>query len=126
MDKLRTFVVEDSPVILRSLTEALEESADVEVVGSAADESSAVAWLGAPGRCDVVIVDVFLRSGSGLGVLKAMRRYAPPPERVVLTNYATSDVRSRCRALGADVVFDKSNEVEEMLAWFVNHRRRPH
>jgi len=57
--------------------------------------------------CDVAI-DIFLRKGSGLGILEHMARYERPPQRVVLTNYATLDMRSRCRALGADAVFDKS------------------
>ena len=31
---------------------------------------------------------------------------------VVLTNYATADIRQRCAVLGADAVFDKSNELD--------------
>ena len=63
-------------------------------------------------RCDgrdVVIVDIFLTTGSGLGVLAGMVEFASPPKRVVLTNYATADMRSRCLACGADAVFDKSS-----------------
>ena len=46
-----------------------------------------------------------------------MAGYERPPKRVVLTNYATLDMRSRCRALGADAVFDKSTEVDELIDW---------
>jgi len=67
--------------------------------------------------CDVAIIDIFLRKGSGLGVLEHMAGYERPPKRVVLTNYATLDMRSRCRALGADAVFDKSTEVDELIDW---------
>ena len=34
---------------------------------------------------------------------------------VVLTNYATQDIRDRCAELGANAVFDKSNELDELL-----------
>ena len=34
---------------------------------------------------------------------------------VVLTNYATPDIRQRAMALGADAVFDKSTELEELI-----------
>ena len=74
MSKLRAFVVEDSPVILESLTQTLEEVADVEGVATATDERGALAWMDARSNgCDVLIVDIFLKSDSGLGVLKGMR-----------------------------------------------------
>ena len=40
-----------------------------------------------------------------------------PVKRVVLSNYATRDMRERCKALGADRVFDKSHELEELIAY---------
>jgi DNA-binding NarL/FixJ family response regulator len=115
---LKTFIVEDSPLILQKLIDTLEELAPVKVVGSAADESSAVSWLELEGRhCELIIIDVFLRSGTGLGVLRAAQRLSVPGKCVVLTNYATSDMREACRALGADRVFDKSSELEELLLY---------
>src|SRR5664279_5071393 len=70
MSPLKAFIVEDSPVIRENLVAALEEMAPIEVVGTAEDESSAISWLkDAQHRCDLVVVDIFLKSGSGLGVL---------------------------------------------------------
>ena len=124
-EKLRAFIVEDNAIVLENLAASLEEMADVQVVGSVGDERAALDWLNAGSdRCDVVIVDIFLKSGSGLGVLRGMRSYAPPPDRVVLTNYATSDMRSRCETLGAEAVFDKSTDIEAMVDWF-SRRNRP-
>lgn len=115
---MKTYIVEDSPVILQNLVVALEELAPVQVVGTAADEAAALKWLGAPGnQADLVIIDIFLKSGSGLGVLRAMQAHGLPAKRVVLTNYATADMRQACLKLGADRVFDKSSEVEELLAY---------
>jgi DNA-binding NarL/FixJ family response regulator len=118
MTSINTFIVEDSAVIRDNLVAALEEMAPVRVVGSAADESAAVDWLlDPPEHCDLVIVDIFLRSGSGLGVLQRLAAVPNPPKRVVLTNYATPDMRSKCQSLGANRVFDKSNEVDELIAY---------
>ena len=123
MPKLRAFVVEDSPIILESLTTALQELADVAVVGSAGDQQGALTWMNSrTNGCDLVIIDIFLKSGSGLGVLAGISSFAPPPVRVVLTNYATPDMRARCQALGAEAVFDKSGEIDELLAWLGTHR----
>ena len=124
MQKVRTFIVEDSSVVRENLIAALEENATIEVVGVAEDETSAVGWLmGADHHCDLVIVDIFLRAGTGLGVLKGTLGLSPGTKRVVLSNHATPDIRTKCRELGADEVFDKSNEIDEMLRYC--NRLRP-
>lgn len=118
MRAIKTYIVEDSPIILDNLVTALEELTPVQVVGSSDNEHAAVQWLLQPGHeCELVVVDIFLRSGSGLGVLAAAARAGHSARRVVLTNYASQDMRQRCLALGAHRVFDKSKEVEEMLAY---------
>ena len=116
MPPLKLFIVEDSALILESLRAALEELAPVVVVGSAADETSALRWLLEPANAwDLAIVDVFLKSGSGLGVLASSARANVRGKKVVFTNYATRDVRERCQALGADRVFDKSSELDDLI-----------
>jgi DNA-binding NarL/FixJ family response regulator len=118
MVPVKTFIVEDSPIILDNLVATLEELAPVRVVGSAPDEEAAVDWLTADGRdVDLVIIDVFLKAGSGLGVLKRAAQRNVPGKRVVLTNYATSEMRKKCLELGADRVFDKSNELDDLVLY---------
>ena len=117
---LEAYVVEDNVIVLESLIAALEELAPVHVVGTAADESVAVDWLAANGeRCDLVIIDIFLRTGSGLGVISAARRRRPQATLVVLSNYATEEMQSRCLASGADRVFDKSRDIDQLVAYCV-------
>jgi two-component system, OmpR family, response regulator len=117
---LDVYVVEDNVIVLESLIGALEELAPVHVVGTAADESVAVAWLDASGdRCDLVIIDIFLRSGSGLGVIAAARRERPGAALVVLSNYATDEMQARCLASGADRVFDKSRDIDQLVAYCI-------
>ncbi len=116
MSTLRTFIVEDNPVILNNLTAALEDLSDVEVVGSVGSEREAISELQKrDGNVDLVIVDIFLSSGSGLGVLRSAQELKLLARRVVLSNYATPDMRRRCLELGADRVFDKSSELEELI-----------
>jgi len=118
MTLLQTYIVEDSPVIREDLIAALEELGPVRVVGTAADESTAVQWLGRPGQTvDLVIVDLFLQGGSGLGVLRAVQTMPQRHRMVVLSNYATPDMRRKCLELGADQVFDKSNEIDALITY---------
>ena len=116
--KLKTYIVEDSPVIRESLIAALEELASIEVVGTAEDEDAALQWLTQPShRADLVIVDIFLNSGSGLGVLRGLHGLAQARKLVVLSNYATPEMRRKCLDLGADKVFDKSNEIDALIRY---------
>jgi DNA-binding NarL/FixJ family response regulator len=122
MPPLKTYIVEDSQVIRENLIATLEELVPVEVVGTAEDEDSAVQWLQRPGRqVDLVIIDIFLKGGSGLGVLRAIDDSRSVtgqlPKRVVLSNFATQDMRRKCLELGADRVFDKSNDIDALIQY---------
>ncbi len=118
MPVIKTFIVEDSPVILDSLVAMLEEMVPVTVVGTAEDEASAIRWLNdADNEHDLVIIDIFLKRGSGLGVLKALQGEPSGRRLVVLSNYATADMRRTCLKLGADRVFDKSNEIDALVQY---------
>jgi DNA-binding NarL/FixJ family response regulator len=115
---LQAYLVEDNVLVRDNLIAALEELAPLHFVGTAADESVALQWLSADGEaCDLVIVDIFLRSGSGLGVIAAARRRLPQAALVVLSNYATDEMRARCLAGGADRVFDKSRDIDVLVAY---------
>lgn len=125
MQTLKTYIVEDSAVICHSLIATLEELAPVVVIGTSGEELEAVTWLGEPGhQVDLVIVDIFLKAGSGLGVLRAAQAAAADKvnragrrKMVVLSNYATEGMRTKCFELGADRVFDKSNDIEALLLY---------
>lgn len=118
MPLLQTYIVEDSSLIRESLIATLEELASVKVVGWAADEATALRWLAEPGNCvGLALVDLFLAGGSGLGVLRAANRLPQRPHLVVLSNYATPDIRRRCMELGAERVFDKSGAIDDLLVY---------
>ncbi len=125
--KLRTYIVEDNATIRENLIGTLEELASVEAVGVAETEDESTNWLSThPEEWDLAIVDLFLRQGSGLGVLSACRARRPGQKMVVLSNYATPDVRMRCAQLGVDAVFDKSNEIDALVDYCVHHSGPAH
>ena len=118
--KLKTYIVEDNATIRENLIGTLEELAFVEAVGVADTEDEGKQWLTThPAEWNLAIVDLFLRQGSGLGVLAACQQRLPHQRMVVLSNYATPDVRKRCAQLGVDAVFDKSNEIDALIDYCV-------
>ena len=124
---LITFLVEDNKTIRDNLVPALEDLVNGQVVGFAETESDALSWLAShPRDWQLLIVDLFLKEGSGLGVLSGCKVRGPgqrvvvrgPGQRVVvLSNYVTADIRARCEALGADAVLDKSRDLDAFIEY---------
>jgi DNA-binding NarL/FixJ family response regulator len=123
--RLRTFIVEDNPTIRQNLIETLAELADVETVSTAESENEGKSWLNSNmKKWDLAIVDLFLKQGSGLGILAACRDRRSNQKVVVLSNYATADIRKRCAHLGVDAVFDKSNEIDALVEYCIQQSVR--
>ena len=120
MSTVNVFLVEDSAVIRTNLLAALEDLAPVKVIGFAESADQACRSLrdmSTGGGCDLAILDIFLKSGSGLDVLRCISTHQLAMDTVMLTNYATPAIRSQCLALGASRVFDKSREVDELIGY---------
>ena len=114
---LRVVLVEDSAMLRGMLCEMLAELDGVGVVAEAEDEQGALAALEAQ-RPDLAIIDLELRMGSGLGVLRQLQ--AEPerfgrPRAVVFSNYGHAPVRARCEQLGVERFFDKSFQLDELI-----------
>ncbi|MEC5212384.1 two-component system OmpR family response regulator [Polaromonas sp. CG_9.5] len=117
---LITYLVEDNLTVLDNLVETLNEVADVKIAAHSATQADAIRWLEMhDGQWDLAIVDLFLKQGSGLGILAGCRNRANHQKIVVLTNYATPEIRERAAALGADDVFDKSTEIDQLIAYCI-------
>jgi DNA-binding NarL/FixJ family response regulator len=114
---LRTFIVEDSPLIRKRIIEALEKNGNFEVLGFAESEDEALESIERL-HPQVVITDIRLKEGSGIEVLRQLRRYPyhPAPKIYVLTNYAYPEYKQQCVLMGADDFFDKTSEYERFLS----------
>jgi len=115
---LSAILIEDSKTIRDSLIPALRDLANVQVIALAESAPDAAIMLtGMRDAWQIAIVDLFLREGSGLDVLRTLQRRLPHQRAAVLTNYPTTEMRERTRELGADALFDKSAELEQFFRW---------
>jgi two-component system OmpR family response regulator len=106
---VRVLLVEDSTVLTERLTEAIDQIADVHLIGTAETEAAALAVvMGEP--VDVVILDLHLRQGTGFGVMRALATTQLPPLIVVLTNYDLPEYKKAAFALGATHFLDKARD----------------
>jgi DNA-binding NarL/FixJ family response regulator len=117
--ELTIYIVEDSPVVLERLVEAVCDVPNARVVGSAEAVGAALEGV-RTAQPRVLILDVQLRDGSGFRLLKRMRAEGIcwPETVIIVTNYPNDDYRSASRECGADHFFDKGAEfhkVRELL-----------
>jgi DNA-binding NarL/FixJ family response regulator len=110
---LRVVVVEDSKVVRERLLLSIESIPNIQVVGEYEDEEAAVAGLQQL-TPDILLLDIRLRTGSGINVLKEMAGKYPYTKILVLTNYTEPQYRKTCLENGAHYFFDKSSEFEQV------------
>lgn len=111
---MRVVIVEDSEIIRARLSETISEIPKVEIVGQAETESEALALL-RDTEWDAAVLDLQLKQGTGLGVLKTLGQSRSPATRIIVfTNYAFPQYRDRSLALGADYFFDKAREFDRV------------
>lgn len=116
---LKVFLIEDSLLLQELLGGILGELDGVEFCGCAEGETEALSRL-AETPVDLVIIDIELKQGSGIGVLDALQTDSGlygSPGKVVLTNYAHTTMRQRCDRFGMDAFFDKSMQINQLVEY---------
>lgn len=116
---LPLFLVEDEPRIRDQLIALIQMTLDAQIVGLAKTEHDALLWLHShEGIWKIAVVDLFLKEGTGFGILSNLDNYRSG-KVIVLTNSATAENRAQCLDLGADAIFDKSSELEKFIDYCI-------
>ena len=71
---INVFIVEDSETMRESLRSMLSEFHNIRITGYAADETGAIEQINAT-LPDVVVLDLNLQSGTGVAVLKDVKKH---------------------------------------------------
>lgn len=114
---LRLFLVEDSSLFRERMAEHLASAGRVEIAGYADSEQGAIAAL-RRAAWDVLILDLQLKQGNGLEVLKALRDHGRPERAkvIVLTDHDYYLYRRKALASGADYFFNKLSDFHFVAA----------
>ncbi len=116
---MNVFIAEDSEAMRESLRSMLSEFHDARIAGYAADEAGAIEQINAL-LPDVVILDLNLQSGTGVAVLKNVKKHHPEIKVMVLTNCNGELYVDACKRANADYFFDKSFQFMQVREVFVN------
>ena len=86
-DQIAVVLADDHVVVRSALRMLLEEEPDITVVAEAGDASSAIRYVKGH-RPDVLILDINMPGGSGLGAIPTIRTQSPDTQIVMLTMQA--------------------------------------
>ena len=107
---MKILLVEDSRILRERLRIMIADSPNTDLVAETDNEGDAFRLLETH-RPDIAILDIRLRTGSGLSVLEYIKANYPATVIMVLTNYAHTEYRSKCAELGAHYFFDKTRDI---------------
>jgi len=119
---MNVFIVEDSEKMRANLRDMLADFHDIKIVGYAADEAGAIEQIDAL-LPDVVVLDLNLLSGSGIAVLKNVKKHHEAIKVMVLTNCTDEFYVDACKRAKADYFFDKSFQFMQVREVFAKWSR---
>jgi len=112
---MRVFLVEDLPAVRTLVIENLEDIQGLELAGFAETEDGALSWLHNH-ECEVLILDLELKQGNGIGVLKQLAASGSRPGlvKIIYSNHIGPNIRRLAAKFGAAYFFDKSLDTPQL------------
>ncbi len=112
---LRVFIVEDSAAVRDFIIDIVAEIQGVFLDGFSDTESAALEHLRTH-VCDILILDIELKQGNGMSLLRALTKEGVQPDivKIVFSNNVSGAYRRIGQQYGVQFFFDKSSQVLEL------------
>ncbi len=110
----RILIVDDHPIVRRGLRELIAHTEDLEVCGEAPDLPEALQQVKET-RPDLVVVDISLKSGSGIELIKQIKAMDPHVRMLVSSVYDESLYAERALRAGAMGYINKEEALDNII-----------
>ena len=111
---MKILIVDDSDIVRQRLATLFSNFKETVDVREARDTLEAIESFSLMGP-DLAVVDIQMPGGSGIEVLRHIRRTNMKTTVIMYTSYPYPKYRERCREEGADYFFDKTTESEKLI-----------
>jgi DNA-binding NarL/FixJ family response regulator len=112
--RARVLIVDDHPVVREGLAMHIANQPDLEMCGEAEDLPGALALL-ATARPDVAIIDISLKNGNGIDLIRRMKDRDANVRILVWSMYAESVYAERALRAGARGYLHKGRATRQLL-----------
>jgi DNA-binding NarL/FixJ family response regulator len=112
--RTRVLIVDDHPVVRDGLKAQLTPETDLEVCGEAEDVAGGLALVQSANP-DVVVIDVNLKSGNGIELVKRIRAHDDAVRIVVWSMYPEELYAERALRAGAQGYVNKGRSTREII-----------
>jgi DNA-binding NarL/FixJ family response regulator len=109
----RVLIVDDHPLVREGLALRITSQLGLEVCGEAADVDKALALIDQK-KPDLIIIDLALRNGHGLDLIKKAAQHRPAPRMLVVSAHAESLYARRSLEAGA-LGYVNKQEVQQQV-----------
>ena len=121
---MKIYIVEDAHQTRKQITDTLAPIKDFEIVGEAESVCDAKRGIYSTSP-ETVILDISLPDGSGVEILKLIRKRQLQIRVVVLTYDPCKELRNKCMELGAAAVFNKLDDFNKAFEFLESLLPRP-
>ena len=106
---MKVLIADDSELMRKRLITLISGLEGIDVIEEAEDCGETIKIIRELNP-DVVILDIRMPGGSGMDVLRQIKKNKISPTVIIFTNFPYPEYRKKCMELGADFFFDKSTE----------------
>jgi DNA-binding NarL/FixJ family response regulator len=111
---MNILIADQDPLFRQRLKRRLETINGVAVIGETAEAEATTAMI-VNRKPDIIILDIDLKNGSGIEVLRHIKHLIFHPTVIMVTNQPSQELRSACVVAGADFCFDKALEDRKVV-----------
>lgn len=112
-DKIDLLIIEDSSLIVERIQNIVSKINEISVIGSVGTVKEAEEIILGE-KPDVIILDIHLHDGSGLGLQYLINSKGLDIKTVILTNYSSPILQEKSFEMGAKYFLDKSSDFEKL------------
>jgi DNA-binding NarL/FixJ family response regulator len=112
--RVRVLVVDDHPIVRKGFAQLINSEPDLEIVGEAEDISQALR-IAREVEPDLAIVDLALKTGNGLEVIKALKSHNPNIKMLAASALDESLFAERALRAGAQGFISKHEAIENLV-----------
>lgn len=111
---IKIVVADDNEVLLEQIVKGLKQSEEIEIVGVAKNGQEELEYI--KQFCpDIVITDIEMPKMTGVEVIEIAKDFENPPDFIVITGGASSEIMKKLYSLPVRNIFNKPLEIQRII-----------